>query len=234
MSPGEQLGRNGQRERRPHGRLSQIAGVCGLAAFVVFNIGWIAGGIAQPNAYSSVRDDTSDLGAVTAHMPWLYNQVAANLTGLLVIVLGIGLWWALSPSILGRVGAAAVVVTGLGTFLDGVFRLDCRGIDTHCTNDSWHAHAHKIESGVTGASLFLAPIILALAFRRDQRWRPIWLPSLLAVPVAIAVSVLFSFWGDGAATRAATVALLLWLALISLWLLLLDPVRERVRTSSPA
>jgi hypothetical protein len=205
--------------RRPRERLSLVAGICGLTAFVVFNIGWIAGGIAQPSRYSSVRDDVSDLGAMTARMPWFYNQLAANLTGLLIVVLGIGLWFVLSPSILGRIGAAAVVVTGTGAFLDGIFRLDCRGIDAQCSNQSWHAHAHKIESGFTGASLFIAPIALAFAFRRDSRWRPIWLPTLLAVPLAVAVSVLFSTWGAGAATRAATDTLLLWLALISVWLL---------------
>ena len=86
----------------------RAAGVCGLGAFVTFNVGWIAGGLAQ------------------------------------------GLWRALSPDVLGRIGAGALAVTGVGVFLDGLFRLDCRGIDAACTNDSWHSHAHEIESGVTG------------------------------------------------------------------------------------
>src|SRR4051794_14046299 len=115
---------------------ARIAGICGLAAFVTGNIGWIAGGFAQPSAYSVANDDTSDLGAVTADSAWIYNQIGANLTGLLVIVLALGLWRALSPNVLGRLGAGAMLVAGAGVLLDGVFRLDCRGIDTGCTNDS--------------------------------------------------------------------------------------------------
>jgi hypothetical protein len=45
---------------------ARIAGICGLAAFVTVNIGWIVGGFAQPAAYSVANDDISDLGAVTA------------------------------------------------------------------------------------------------------------------------------------------------------------------------
>ena len=66
---------------------ARIAGICGLASFVTVNIGWIAGGLAQPDAYSVARDDISDLGAVTASSSWIYNRIGANLTGLLVVVL---------------------------------------------------------------------------------------------------------------------------------------------------
>ena len=138
-------------------RFRRIAGVCGLLAFVTSAVGWIAGGFAQPSSYSVADDDISDLGAVTASSAWIYNQLGANLTGLLVVVLALGLWQALSPDLLGRLGAVALLVAGVGGFLDGVFRLDCRGIDAACTNDSWHSHAHKIESGITGAALLLAP-----------------------------------------------------------------------------
>jgi hypothetical protein len=145
---------------------ARLAGICGLVAFVTVNVGWIAGGLAQPAAFSSARDDISDLGAVTADSAWLYNQIGANLTGLLVIAVALGLWRALSPDLLGRLGVGALFVAGLGSFLDGFFRLDCRGIDAACTNHSWHSHAHKIESGFTGAATLAAPLGLGLAFRR--------------------------------------------------------------------
>jgi hypothetical protein len=75
-----------------------------------------------------------------------------------------------------------LVAAGVGTFLDGIFRLDCQGIDSACENDSWHSSAHKIESGVTvGATL---PI--------------------------------FSAWGDGAATRAGSVVVYLWIAFVGI------------------
>ena len=197
----------------------RAAGICGLLAFVTVNIGWIAGGLAQPASFSSARDDISDLGAVTADSAWIYNRIGANLTGLLVVALALGLWRALSPDVLGRLGSAALLVAGAGAFLDGFFRLDCRGIDAACTNDSWHSHAHKVESGITAGALFVAPLLLAFAFRRIPGWRGAWLPSLLALPAIVLANVAFSAVGDGAATRAGTVVAFAWIAFVGAWLL---------------
>jgi hypothetical membrane protein len=69
----------------------RLAGLCGVAAFVTGNVAWIAGGLAQPAAFSSARDDISDLGATTANSAWIYNQIGANLTGLLIVGLALGL-----------------------------------------------------------------------------------------------------------------------------------------------
>ena len=198
---------------------ARLAGACGLLAFVTATVGWIAGGFAQPAAYSVARDDISDLGAVTAASPWLYNQVGANLTGVLVMLTALGLWRAVSPSVLGRLGAAALFVVGAGGFLDGIFRLDCRGIDAACTNHTWHAHAHKIESGVTAAAFLVAPLLCALAFRKLPGWHGAWLPSLLTFPAILVANVVFSAVGDGAATRAGTVVAFAWIAFIGAWLL---------------
>jgi hypothetical protein len=199
--------------------MQRVAGACGMLAFVTFNVGWILGGFAQPASYSVAHDDISDLGAVTASSAWLYNQLAANLTGLLVIVLALGVWRALSPELLGRLGSAALIVAGLGSFFDGLFRLDCRGIDAACTNDSWHSHAHKIESGITGAATLIAPLLLAFAFRRNPSWRDAWIPTLVTIPAVILANVVFSAIGDGAATRAGTVVVFLWIAFVGLLLL---------------
>jgi Protein of unknown function (DUF998) len=194
---------------------ARAAGVCGLLAFITVNVGWIVGGLAQPDSFSFADDDISDLGAATANSAWLYNQVGANLTGLLVLALALGLWRALSPDTLGRVGAGALVVAGIGAFLDGIFRLDCRGIDSACTNHSWHSDAHRIESGFTGAATLLAPLVLAFAFRRIPAWRDAWLPTLATIPIILAASIAFSVIGDGAATRAATVTAFVWIAFVS-------------------
>jgi hypothetical membrane protein len=184
-----------------------LLGACGLLAFITFNAGWILGDLAQPTAFSPARDDISDLGALTASSPWLYNQLAANISGLLVVALGIGLWRALSPSRLGRLGSALLIATGVGAFLDGIFRLDCQGIDAACSNDSWHSHGHKIESALTGATTLLALLVLAISFRRNAEWRGAWIPLLAALPAVIAANLLFSPLGAGAATRAGTVVI---------------------------
>jgi uncharacterized protein DUF998 len=211
----------------------RAAGACGMAALLTGTIGWLAGDLAQPAAFSPANDDISDLGAVTANSAWLYNQIGANLTGLLVVVLAIGLWLALSPDLLGRLGSVALAVGGAGSFLDGLFRLDCRGIDAACTNHSWHSHAHKLESGVTAAALILAPLLLAFAFRRVAGWRAAWLPSLLTIPAILLANVVFSAIGDGAATRAGTVVAFVWIAFVGYWLLRVSAA-QRVATAAAA
>ena len=208
----------------------RAAGACALAAFFTSAIGWIVGDLAQPAAFSPANDDISDLGALTASSPWLYNQVGANLTGLLVMAAALGLWRALGPDVLGRIGAGALFVAGLGSFLDGLFRLDCQGIDAGCVNDSWHAGAHRWESRFTAAATLLAPVILALAFRRIPGWRRAWLPSLAALPAIILANAVFSTLGDGAAVRAGTMAWFAWLAYVGVLLLALE---ERQAAVSP-
>jgi uncharacterized protein DUF998 len=198
---------------------ARVGGICALLAFVAFTVGSIAGGFAQPDTYSFANDDISDLGAVTASSAWLYNQVTANLSGLLIAVVGLALWRALSPDIVGRIGAAGLVATGVSYFFDGIFRLDCRGIDSGCTNVSWHAHAHKTESAISAGLLLATPFILALAFRRNPEWRRAWLPTLLAVPVSLVVGVAFSAVGSAAAQRATTWTWFVWLAFIGVRLL---------------
>ena len=212
--------------------LPRVAAVCGLVAPLTTAVGWTAGGLAQPDAYSSADHAISDLGAVTASSAWIYNQVGANLTGLLVIVFALGLWRALSPTNLGRAGAGVLVVLGVSVFFNGVFRLDCQAIDTGCVNDSWHSEAHRIQSRVTVAGTFVAPLVLAFAFRRISEWRDTWIPTLAALPAAIAAGVLFSALGDGASTRATTFTWLLWLAFVAFQLL--RKGAEPGSSSSPA
>ena len=122
---------------------ARIAGVCGLLAFVTFNVAWIAGGLAQPSAYSAANDDISDLGAMTPASPWIYNRVGANLTGILVVLLGLGLWRALSPDVIGRIGAAIRMIEQAHHHInerahgqespfdpDAVRRLGVKGVET--------------------------------------------------------------------------------------------------------
>lgn len=185
-----------------------------MAAFLTFNLGWILGDHAQPPPFSPARDDISYLGALTASSAWLYNQLAANSSGALLLVLAIGLWRALTPSRLGRLAAATAGAAGVGMFLDGIFRLDCRSIDAGCSNDSWHSHAHKIESGFTAGFTLVSIVLLALAFRRTSYWRASWLPTIAALPAIFIANVAFSSLGAGAATRAGTVVILAVFAFI--------------------
>ena len=86
---------------------TRAAAVCGLAALASFVAGVVLADVAQPAAFSPLNDDISDLGALTASSPWLYNQVAANLTGILVLGFALGLWAALGQGLL-RASASSV------------------------------------------------------------------------------------------------------------------------------
>ena len=209
----------------------RLAGICGLLAPVAFVVGVFLGDLVQPDAFSPADDNISDLGALTATQPWLYNQIAANLTGLLVLGLAAGLWSALGGGLLARLGVVALAVVGVGLFLDGIFRLDCQGIDVGCENDSWHSTAHRIEGGFTSAATVLSPMILAFAFRRLPAWRRLWIPTLLAIPTGFVAGIVFSGLGSGASARAATVVWVLWVALVGLYLLRLAR-GGRVRTAA--
>jgi hypothetical membrane protein len=210
-----------ERQKLPTGSVEALraAGICGLLALVTVSVGWIGGALAQPDAYSSADDDLSDLGALTANKAWIYNQIGDNLSGILIILLGLGLWRALSPDVLGRIGAGAVMLTGLGIFLEGFLRLDCRGIDSGCTNESWHASAHTMNNPFGVVATIAAPLILAFAFRRIPEWRGAWLPSLAAVPAALVLGLLFSVLGNGASVRATSLSLFAWLVFLAVRLL---------------
>jgi hypothetical protein len=112
---------------------------------VSFVAGLLFGDLAQPDAFSPAKDNISDIGAQTADQAWIYNQIAANLNGLLILGFALGLWRALGSGWLARLGVLGLAVLGVTRFLEGFLRLDCRGMDEGCENTSWQADAHGIE-----------------------------------------------------------------------------------------
>ncbi len=158
----------------------RIAAICGLLAAVTFVAGLVLGDLAQPDEFSPANDNISDIGAQTADHAWFYNQIAANLNGLLIVAFALGLWRALGPGWLARLGVLGLAILGVTRFLEGFLRLDCGGMDDVCENTSWQSEAHGIESGIASAFFFLVPPVLAFAFRRLPEWRNLWLPLSLA------------------------------------------------------
>ena len=197
----------------------RVAAICGLLAPLTYTAALFLGSLAQPDAFSSADDAISDLGADTASSPWIYNQVGLNLTGIFMMLFALGLWRALSPGLLGRLGAVAVALTGLTLVLQGFFRLDCQDIDPACENTSWHSEAHRLATGASAVFFIAAPIVLALAFRRLPSWRDSWLPSLAAIPAFFVMSIVFSGIGDGASTRAGAITWFVWLGFVAFRLL---------------
>ena len=207
----------------------RLCAICGLLAPIAFVIGWAAGGLAQPDAYSLVDDSVSDLGALTADQAWIYNQVGANLTGLLVAALAYGLWRAGLPGVSGKVGVIALGVMGVGQFFDGWFRLECRAIDAGCSGGgtSWQVVAHEIESLFTVLGLLVSVFALARAFKKSERWRDLRTPSLIAGFGTIGIFIGLLFVGGGVAVRLGLGVWFAWVALVSYRLLRIAEEQDR-------
>ena len=131
-------------------------------------------------------------------------------------------------------GVIAFGVFALGTFLDGLFRLDCRKIDAGCdSTTSWHATAHYIETAFTILGVFVAVFALAAAFKSSERWRDLWVVTLAAGIAALA-SLALSVVGEGLGPRVATTILFAWIALISYRLLRIAQDRELAGSLAPS
>lgn len=204
--------------------MSRLGAVCGLLAPLTFTLAWLLGGLAQPAAYDWVDHTISDLGAQSADRPWLYNQMGANLTGLLLLVLAAGLWPVLGGRSSGRVGVVALGVFGLGEFLDGWFRLDCRQIDPGCVGSDYStlARAHLVESVVTILAMVVATFALARAFRATEGWQDLWVLTLVVAVFTVLSLLALGPW-IGLAERVAFTVWLAWVALVSWRLLRLAP-----------
>jgi len=221
-------------DRRTRSVLLHWCALGGMLAPITFVVGWVAGGVAQPDAYSLVEDQVSDLGALTADQAWIYNQIGANLTGLLVAALACGLWSAGSSRTAGKVGVIALALTGVGVFFDGWLRLDCRAIDASCSagGASWHATAHQIESLITVSGMFVAVFALARAFKKSEHWQDLRTPTLIAgfasVGGILGGTILtgLEFAGGGLAVRVGLTVWFAWLALVSYRLLRITPEDE--------
>jgi hypothetical membrane protein len=202
----------------------RLGAICGLLSPLTFTVGWVLGGLAQPAAYDSVEHTISDLGAQTADRAWLYNQVSANLSGLLVLALAVALWPVLGSRRPGRIGVLALGVFGVGEFLDGFFRLDCREIDAGCTANGYSAlaTAHLVESVFTILAMPVAALVLARAFRSEAAWRDLRVPSLVAGALTLVGLLGLSVWGVGLGERVGISVWFVWVALVS-WRLLRLP-----------
>ena len=209
--------------------LLKLSAACGLHAPSAFTVGWVLGSFAQPARFDVVEDDISDLGALTASRPWLYNQIGGNLTGVLVLVLALGLWRVLGSGRWARVGVVALAVSGVGQFFDGVFRLDCRKIDPTCTDRlaSWHGTAHGIETVVTFVGLFVAMFALGKGFRRLESWADLASISLIAGAAALLTLLVLLPISGGIAVLAASMAFFAWVALVAYRLLVIARALER-------
>lgn len=144
-----------------------------VAAQILFIVGFLAVGAAEGHGYQWMRDDISDLGALTAHHAAVF-RLLLLVTGALTIVFGL---LVVGP-VFGSPWAGVLVALSLPAFdnvTDVFFRVDCRAADPGCTASqaisSWHGLAHVVCFAVAALATAIAPFVLGRAMSREERWR---------------------------------------------------------------
>ena len=74
------------------------AGIAGVAGQILFTLGWFMAGVFQGDAYSVVRHDISDMGALGAPYPWVL-LIPQSIAGACTIVFGV-----VGPALVGTRG----------------------------------------------------------------------------------------------------------------------------------
>jgi hypothetical protein len=106
------------------------AGIAGVAGQILFTLGWFIAGLFQGNAYSVVRHDISDMGALGAPYPWVL-LIPQSIAGACTIVFGVVEFRPALAGMRGRNLATTLLVLplGVGNLVSPAFRLDCRVAD---------------------------------------------------------------------------------------------------------
>ncbi len=150
----------------------------------LFTVAWIVSDSLQRGAFSPLRENISDLGALTATYPWII-RTAQGISGLLTICFAI---FVLGPTLVlpgqrTALGAWLLALSGVAVddLSDAFFQLDCRGSDPGCTTAasmaSWHGRIHAIVGTVTFILMVVAPFVLARSMRKLPRWRSLARPT---------------------------------------------------------
>ena len=204
-----------------------------LAAFAVagqvaFTLGWIVTGALEGHGYSSAVHDISDLGALTAHHPWItfFGQaVAAVATAVFAIAL-------LRPALAipGKRGALApwlllLSLMVLDNLSDIFFRLDCRAADAGCSEAvrtaSTSAQIHMVVATFTGVVTLIVPFVFAARFRKHREFRTAFWPAILIGVTQIAALGLYisldQQWGQGYAQRALALLVAVGIAALAVY-----------------
>jgi hypothetical membrane protein len=194
-------------------------GVAGIAAGVVYTVGWVIGGLVEPG-YEWARQDISDLTAATAANPWVL-RVAETLGGVLLLAFAVALYGAVADRWSGRIGAAllmlfAAVQVAVGAYL----HLDCSLAEEACRSaeHTTRHELHEVLSGLSFLALLVAIFSLARRFRGDQAWRPLGTVTLIAAGALVAFLVLYMVLarqpGGGVAQRLAITTVFVWIGVV--------------------
>jgi hypothetical membrane protein len=207
----------------------RVVGAIAVAGPLVFSAVWFVAWALQ-DTYSPLREDISALAALDAHHPWL--MVLGFLAlALGLLALGVGLWGAVDGGRLARVGAAFVLLAGIGILVAAFARNDCSSQLAACKarvdagNVSWHHGVHDNVSGLVFLALVIAQLVLARAFRRDRSWSDLRTYSIVSGLLTLALLVLF---GSGASDDWNGLIQRVFLAVPFVWMIAIGMRLRRV------
>ena len=188
---------------------------------IAFTCAWLIGGLVQ-DQYSFRQEDISALAAKDAQYAWIM-ITGFVLLGAGTVALGIGVASTLRcPS--GVIGSVLLIIAGIGLTMAGMARNDCSSELPACVarvdagEVSWHHQVHDNVSLIIFLALIAASLVLARAFGRDDRWRPLRTYSIVTGLLGFALLVLYVIasvgtW-NGLAQRTFVSVLFIWIAVV--------------------
>jgi hypothetical protein len=220
-------------------QLSVFVAWSALLGLLVYNVGWFVGGLAQGAGYSVVRDDISELSALTARHAWLM-VVGNGICGVTTIAFAVIGFGSCVPAVRGQALSAAMIAgsaLGLDALSDVFFRLNCQTADG-CTQlqeiASWHGVVHAVVGVITFLVLMAGPFVVARTLRRAAEWNDLarW-SVILGVAIDLALASAWIPGWAGAAQRLGMTVGSLWIGLLAVRVLRLGYARMHGRRPAP-
>ena len=197
----------------PLRRAGVLAGLLAGPIFLV-SVGlntWASVGYLQQLGWEFVGGEQVPWPSSLARGPYGWAQIATFvITGVLIVILAVAVRDQLPRRRASGFAVVLLALLGVALILAG-FRVDVPMLSGGAPA-TWNGWVHGIAFLLIIATGVLAPLTMALAVRRDPRWRPIAVVSVAAS--ALVVVFLFLPWGN-ATFLLAIVTLFAWIASVA-------------------
>jgi hypothetical membrane protein len=166
----------------------RVLSVGGIIGPVSYTIVVIVLGLLWPG-YIHLAQAISELGGVGAPNATIMNTAGFALTGILIIVFALGLYYGLDRGHGSKVGSALVAVYGLGMFGIAFFPWDKVNLA------SFTSTMHSLIGWPHWIGLTLGLLVLPHNFKKDLQWNNYWVYTLSTGLLTAVVIVVYAFIG---------------------------------------